>query len=86
MKLKKGFVLEEVAGECVVAPADADLNFNGMITLNSTGKLLWNCLEEGATVEEMVALLAREYDVDEATVTADVNEFVDKLKERGFIE
>lgn len=86
MKLKNGFVLREVAGECVVVPAEEDLNFNGMITLNATGKLLWSCLEKGTTIEEMAAALCNEYDIDQATASADATEFADKLKERGFLE
>lgn len=86
MKLKNGFVLREVAGECVVVPAEEDLNFNGMITLNATGKLLWSCLEKGTTIEEMTAALCSEYDIDQATAAADATEFADKLKERGFLE
>ena len=45
MKLKKGFVLREVAGETVVVPVEAELKFNGMITLNEAAKVLWNVLE-----------------------------------------
>jgi hypothetical protein len=45
MKLKEGFVLRDVAGSCVVVPTGTDLNFNGMISLNDTGKVLWQRLE-----------------------------------------
>ena len=45
MKLKKGFILRDVAGEWVVVNVDGDIDLNGMITLNDTGKTLWRCLE-----------------------------------------
>jgi len=48
MKLKEGFMLRQVAGEHVVLPVGADVDFNGMITLNETGAFLWNRLEQEA--------------------------------------
>ena len=48
MKLKDGFILRSVAGETVVVPTGDDLDLNMMITLNETGKFLWEHLEKGA--------------------------------------
>lgn len=86
MKLKDGFVLREVAGETVVLPSGDDLNLNMMITLNETGKFLWEQLEKGAEQEELVAALLSEYDVDEATAKRSVENFCNKLTEHGFVE
>lgn len=86
MKLKDGFVLREVAGSCVVVPTGADLNFNGMITLNETGKTLWTALLENTDMDLLVAALLSEYDVDEATARAGAESFVQKLREHGFID
>ncbi len=86
MKLKEGFILREVAGSNVVVPTGTDLNLNGMITLNDTGKTLWVALTEGADMDALVAALLAEYDVDEATARAGTEAFVAKLKEHGFLE
>lgn len=85
MKLKQGFILRTVAGETVVLPSGDDLDLNMMITLNDTGKFLWQRLEAGAEMEELVAGLLEEYDVDEATAKAGVERFVSKLNEHGFL-
>ena len=85
MQLKKGFVLRTVAGTNVVVPTGEDLNLNIMITLNETGKLLWERLEKGAEQEELVAALLQEYDVDEQTETDHVAIFVGKLIEKGIL-
>ena len=85
MKLKDGFVLREVVGQIVVLPTGDELDLNMMITLNSTGKFLWERLEKGATEEELVAALLAEYDVDEATAKSAVTGFVAKLNEHGFL-
>lgn len=85
MKLKDGFVLRTVAGENVVLPSGDELNLNMMITLNDTGRFLWEKLEAGAEVEDLVAALLAEYDVEEATARAAVERFVAKLNENGFL-
>lgn len=85
MKLKEGFILREVASQTVVLPTGSDLDLNMMITLNSTGKFLWERLEKGAEVDELVNALLSEYDVDEATARASVESFVGKLESNGFL-
>lgn len=85
MKLKEGFILRTVAGETIVLPSGDELDLNMMITLNDTGKFLWQRLETGAETEELVAALLAEYDVDEATAKAGVERFVAKLNENGFL-
>ncbi|MBQ6718941.1 MAG: PqqD family protein [Oscillospiraceae bacterium] len=85
MKLKPGFILRTVAGQVVVLPSGEELNLNMMITLNETGKFLWERLENGAETEELVSAMLAEYDVDEATARAGVERFVAKLNENGFL-
>jgi len=86
MKLKKGFVIREVAGKCVAVPTGTDINFNGMITLNGTAKVLWDCLEKGAELNDLTAALLAEYDVDEETAAKHAAAFVEKLKGLNFFE
>ena len=85
MRLKEGFVLRSVAGETVVVPTGDDLDLNMMITLNDSGRFLWERLETGAEEAELVAALLGEYDVDEQTARDHVAMFVRKLKDHGFI-
>ena len=85
MKLKEGFILRDVAGQTVVLPTGDELNLNMMITLNETGKFLWEQLEQETTEEALVAALLAEYDVDENTAKAAVAGFVGKLNDHGFL-
>lgn len=85
MKLKNGFVLREVAGEIVVIPSGEDLDLNMMITLNDTGRFLWEKLEAGAETDMLVQDLLKEYDVDEATAQTAVDAFIARLKELDFL-
>ena len=87
MKLKENFVLREVADTWVVLPiAEATLDFNGMLTLNETGAVLWRALEQGGDAETLVAALTAEYDVAPEVATADAEEFLAKLVEAGCAE
>ena len=57
MKLKEGFILQEVAGETVVLPTGDDLDMNMMITLNSTARFLWERMEQETTKDALVDAL-----------------------------
>jgi hypothetical protein len=50
-----------------------------VITLNSSGGYIWARLQEGKTVEEIVAALAKETGQDPSVVGNDVHEFLRQL-------
>ena len=86
MKIKKGFILRQVAGQSVALPCGDTLDLNMMITLNGTGAFLWEKLQEETTQEALVAALLAEYDVDEETARRNVAAFVEKLKSHDFLD
>lgn len=86
MKLKEGFVLREIAGECVVVSVNSAVNLDGMITLNETAKTLWRALEGGVDgIDELVGVLMAEYEVDEKMARKAAESFVGKLGELDFL-
>ena len=86
LKVKDGFILREVAGQIVVIPTADELNLNIMITLNGTGKFLWEHLVKETTEEALVDALLGEYDVDRATAAQAVTSFVEKLRENDLLD
>ena len=87
MKIKENFVLRQVAGSYVaVAVGAASVDFNGMLTLNESGALLWHALEHGADRAALVAALTSEYEVDEAQAARDTDEFLKRLLEASCLE
>lgn len=86
MKLRKGFVLRSVADRTVVVPDNEILNLHMMITLNGTGKFLWERLEHGASEDELRDALLEEYDVDEKRAQEDVKAFLAALEKNGCLE
>ena len=48
MKIKDGFVVRDIMGQCVVvATGEASESFSGMIKLNDTGKDIWEGVASG---------------------------------------
>lgn len=87
MKIRKGFVLREVAGrQVVIATGDAAKNFNGIIKLNESAVMLWKLIEKGADEETLAQKIIETYEVDEATAYNDVSMFVTKLKGAGIVD
>lgn len=86
MKIKKGFILREVAGSNVVVCVDGELSFNGMITLNETGAFIWKQLEKELSNEDIARELAASYEVDFETALSDINRFTEKMNEAGILE
>ena len=85
MKIKEGFILRTVAGETVALPNGGVTNLDMMITLNDTGRFLWEKLAVGAERDELVEALLSEYDVDRARAEKSVDAFVARLKELDFL-
>ena len=87
MKIKKGFTVRNIAGSDIVVPVgNAENIFNGMITLNESGAFFWNALLKDTTVDEVVKKVTSEYDVDEKRAKADVEKFIEQLRENNLIE
>jgi len=88
MKAKEGFKLRDVCGEkIIVAEGIANIDFSRIISMNESSAYLWSHIQEKTfTTEELVKLLLDEYEVDEATAKADVEQLVQKWLEAGIIE
>ena len=87
MKIKSNFVLRNVADTWVVlSMGDTSVDFDGMLTLNETGVVLWKAMENGCDKSALVKALTDEYDVSEEVALTDVEMFIDKLYSVGCIE
>lgn len=87
MKIKKGFVIQEVAGQWVaVATGSAAKDFSGIVKLNATAAHVWKGLEQGQTREQIIAGMVEAYDIDEQTVGEDVDALLQRLVQAGIAE
>ena len=86
MRIVPGFFLREIAGETIAIPsADAARQLSGLISLNGSGKLLFELLQNEQTVESLVSKLLEVYDIDEHTAREDVDAFLRMLQENQLL-
>ena len=88
MKIKNGFVLREMCGENIVtAEGMENINFNKLISLNSTAAFLWKNLEgKEFTEKEMAQLLIDEYGIDMELAMKDSTNLCNVWKVAGIAE
>ncbi len=87
MKLNENYILKEIAGMPVVVPVGEAVNkIRGMITLNGPAEVIWKALEDGKDYEKIVAEIKAEYDADDSVIRADLDAFLEKLKNHGILE
>lgn len=87
MKIKDNFVLKKIAGSYVVVPVRTRaVDFSGIIKLSESGALLWEQLMKGAERDDLIEKLLEEYEVDEPKAAADVDRFIDNLREADLLE
>lgn len=86
MKIKDGFLLREVAGNTIVVPVGDDaVAFNGVITINETGKFIWELLDKGIEKEELLEKFMKEYSIPEEEAKEDIRVFIQKLLDNGIM-
>ena len=87
MKRNDNFILKELMGSYVLVPVGEDaMDFNGVITLNESAKVLWLAAKGDFEMDDLVDALITEYGVDIATATTGAEVFVARMKEEGCIE
>lgn len=79
-------VTRVVAEETIVVPVRGGVgDLDGLFTFNELGSGIWELLEAGRTLGELVAWVADRYDVSEEQARADVTRFLEELRQQGLI-
>lgn len=87
MKLKTGYLVREIADCHIVVPiGERIIEFKGLMTLNETGSFIWKCLSEDISYSQLLDSILAEYEIDEATAKADLDEFLNVARESGVLE
>src|ERR1700730_11580873 len=75
-------VSREIAGETLVVPICAGIgDMEAVYSFNGLGGQLWGLLKESHAEDELIAWVARNYDVGRDIAAADVQNFLADLKE-----
>ena len=86
MHVVPGFVVREIAGETIAIPAGAAAReLSGLLALNGSGQFLFELLQTEQTEDSLVNAMLETYEIDEATASADVVEFVEILRNSGVL-
>lgn len=87
MKTNKGVIYRNIAGEHVLIPVGSiAMDQNGMYVMTELGGQIWQMLEGGATKEEIITALLKEYEVEESCLRADVEDFLQRMIDKNLIE
>ena len=88
MKIKDGFILRTICGEhVVVGEGLAQVNFNKMLSLNSSAAYLWESVTgREFTVEDLTSLLTEKYDVPADKAAEDAAKVAEIWIREGVVE
>jgi hypothetical protein len=87
MKRSEGFVLQNVGGQDLLVPIGGKvMDMNALITLNATGRHIWELLAENRSEEYLVTEIGEQFDVDLEMARADVQVFLDHLGRLGLLK
>jgi hypothetical protein len=80
----EGVVQREVAGEVFLVPIRGHLvDMQELFVLNDTGLWLWQRLDGGRSLDDLVGDMVAEFDVDHITARQDIESFAGHLMEAG---
>ena len=86
MKLKCKFVINAVAGENIAVPVGKNSAFRGYIKLNSTGKDIFEVLQNDTDREKIVAVLQKKYpEAQPDELFESVDDIIGKLSSAGLL-
>lgn len=87
MRIKKKFVLREIAGEYVLVPVgEAARELNGIVTVNELGAFLWNLLQEEQTEQTLLNAVLDAYAVEEERARQDICGFLQLLRDNHLMD
>jgi len=83
IRVPDGVLIEELPdGDAALLNLENEQYFG----FDAVGASMWAALTTSPTIDDAVQLLLAEFEVDEATLRADIEQFVDELADRGLVE
>jgi hypothetical protein len=72
---------QEIEGEMVLLDIENDRCY----TLDAVGTRIWQLIAEHADIDVVLSQMLTEFDVDEATLRADLDDLLDRLRAMGLV-
>ena len=87
MKINPIYKVRKIAGENIILlQGKTGGDMNRVVAFNESALLMWDSLQgKDFTVDDAVAVLLDNYDVEEATARADAGKWVETIRENGLL-
>ena len=86
MIIKKDLIKREIAGDTILVPVGKTvLDSNGLFVMNELAAFIWDLLPEAESEDAICEAVLAEYDVSAQEASADIAEFLNKLREMEII-
>ena len=80
-------VTRKTGNEYVLVPITNNIaDMNSVYTLNETGAFIWEQIDGKRSVEEIIAMLTVEYDIDKQKAKSDVFDFIENMSKYLIIQ
>ena len=81
VKISDQVLSQEVSGETVLLDLQSEFYFG----LDKTGTRIWELLQSGVSIQDLIGKMLDEFEVDRQTLEADVNALLGKLMDAGLV-
>ncbi len=81
-QLRKAELTWREVGDAIVI---LDLSDSSYLSVSGAGRVIWDRLDSGATLAELVAAVVEVFDVSEALAASDTSSFLDALEDRKLL-
>jgi hypothetical protein len=86
LRRAEGLVTRTILDETLIVPVKGTLaEIDRIYSLSGIGAAIWESLEGGPTLDEIRRSLGERYDAADATIAADLQEFVGELLRAGLV-
>ena len=80
-------VTRKTGNEYVLVPITNNIaDMHSVYTLNETGAFIWEQINGKRSVEEIIAVLTAEYDIDNKSAEADIFSFIENMSKYLIIQ
>lgn len=87
MRLKKEFIIREVAGQdVIIATGKEAMKYNGLLTVSPVRRFILENYQNTQGIADLIRMVLEEFEVDQETAAKDTIGFTNTMLEHGFIE
>lgn len=85
--IKGAYTLRQIAGEYLAIPISNEAGDDAnIVILNPVSQVIWGKLEAGATFNEILDAVVKEFNVEKEEATEDIKEFLENLENSGLLK